>query len=106
MLHLIDSHCHLADEAFVTDLEAVVERARAAGLATALCILSADEGDELARVETVAACWPEVKFAAAIHPHRAGAYQGRVDEAVAATRRAASASNAVASGELARGYHY
>jgi len=29
---MIDSHCHLADEVFAADLEAVVGRARDAGL--------------------------------------------------------------------------
>jgi len=106
MLSLIDSHCHLADEVFVPDLDAVVARAKAAGVASALCILSADEADELARVEKVASSWPEVKFAAAIHPHRAGPYQGRVDDAVRATRQAASAAGAVAIGEVGLDYHY
>jgi TatD DNase family protein len=106
MLSLIDSHCHLADEAFATDLEAVVARANVAGVATALCILSADEPDELARAATVAASWPEIKFAAAIHPHRAGAYQGRIDDAVRVTREAASGADAVAIGEIGLDYHY
>jgi TatD DNase family protein len=106
MLRLIDSHCHLADEVFVADLDAIVARAKAAGVASALCILSADEADELARVANVAASWPEVKFAAAIHPHRAGPYQGRVDDAVRATREAASAAGAVAIGEIGLDYHY
>ena len=47
---MIDSHCHLADEAFVADLAEVVARARRRRASTgALCILSADEPDELAR---------------------------------------------------------
>jgi len=29
---MIDSHCHLADETFVADLDEVVRRARDAGL--------------------------------------------------------------------------
>ena len=40
---MIDSHCHLADDAFVEDLEGVIGRARAGGIERALCILSAGE---------------------------------------------------------------
>ena len=36
---MIDSHCHLADDAFVPDLGDVIERARSVGLAGALCII-------------------------------------------------------------------
>ena len=103
---MIDSHCHLADEAFVADLAAVAARARAAGVEAAMCILSADEAPELARVEPVRAAWPEVRFAAAIHPHRAGAYAGRAADAAAVTGSAVDAANAVAVGEIGLDYHY
>ena len=103
---MIDSHCHLADEAFVADLPAVVSRAREAGVQSAMCILSADEADELTRVDVVRAAWPEVHFSAAIHPHRAGVYAGRATEAVAATAIAVDASKAVAVGEIGLDYHY
>ena len=103
---MIDSHCHLADEAFVGDLPAVVARAREAGVASAMCILSADEAAELDRVAPVRAAWPEVCFSAAIHPHRAGAYAGRAAEAAAATAKAIDASQAVAVGEIGLDYHY
>ena len=103
---MIDSHCHLADETFAGDLDAVVARARDAGVTEALCILSADEPEELARARTVQAAWPAVRFAAAVHPHRAGTYAGRVDEAVAVTRAAGDAAGAVAVGEIGLDYHY
>lgn len=103
---MVDSHCHLADEAFVADLPAVTARARAAGVEAAMCILSADEDAELARISVVRSVWPEVRFAAAIHPHRAGAYAGRAAEAVAATTRAVEAAGAVAVGEIGLDYHY
>ena len=67
---VVDSHCHLADDAFVDDLSAVAARAREAGVESALCILSADEPTEVARATTVREAWPTVQFAAAIHPHR------------------------------------
>jgi TatD DNase family protein len=101
---LIDSHCHLADEKFVDDLDAVVTRARAAGVERALCILSADEPDEVARYATVRAAWPEARAAAAIHPHRSGPYAA--DEAARITRAAIEQSDAVAVGEIGLDYHY
>ena len=103
---MIDSHCHLADETFVADLPAVAARAREAGVESAMCILSADEAAELARVETVRAAWPEVYFAAAIHPHRSGAYAGRAAEAAAVTAAAVDGARAVAVGEIGLDYHY
>jgi len=103
---IVDSHCHLADEAFVGDLEAVAERAQAAGVERVLCILSADEDDELERARRVAGIWPAVVFGAAIHPHRSGAYAGRAPEAAAVTERAVRAHQAVAVGEIGLDYHY
>ena len=46
---MIDSHCHLADEAFAADLDAAIGRAQAGGITDALCILSAGDED-VARV--------------------------------------------------------
>ena len=46
---MIDSHCHLADEVFAADLNAVIDRARAAGLTHALCILAAGNTAEASR---------------------------------------------------------
>jgi TatD DNase family protein len=103
---IVDSHCHLADVKFAGDLDAVVARARDAGVSRALCILSADEPDEVARAVVVRQAWASVLFSAAIHPHRAGAYAGRVPDAARITREAADVSNAVAIGEIGLDYHY
>jgi TatD DNase family protein len=103
---VIDSHCHLADEKFAEDLSGVIARAKLAGLTSALCILSADEADELARAELVRQAWPEVRFSAGIHPHRAGKFAGRPDHAAAATREAGAKMEAVAVGEIGLDYHY
>jgi TatD DNase family protein len=103
---LIDSHCHLADEAFAPDLKQVVERAQAAGVPRALCILSADEADEVERCDLVRTAWPAVMFATAVHPHRAKPYAGRATDAAAATRVAVARSQAIAVGEIGLDYHY
>ena len=103
---MIDSHCHLADEVFTGDLDDVVARAQAAGVTAALCILSADEADEVGRAAGVRQAWSGVQFAAAVHPHRSGSYAGRADEAGRVTREAARSTNAVAIGEIGLDYHY
>jgi TatD DNase family protein len=103
---LIDSHCHLADEAYLSDLDAVVERARAAGVGQAVCILSADSPEEHARIGAVQAAWPNVLFATAIHPHRAAPYAGRVEDAVQAVRDVAARVSAPLLGEMGLDYHY
>jgi TatD DNase family protein len=103
---IVDSHCHLADVVFADDLGAVTARAREAGLARALCILSADEPPEVDRAAIVRAAWPEVLFAAGIHPHRAGAYAARPSDAAAVTAAAVDRVGAVAIGEIGLDYHY
>jgi TatD DNase family protein len=103
---LIDSHCHLADEKFAPDLDEVVARARAAGVSRALCILSTDDGAEIERAAVVRAAWPEMLFAAAVHPHAAGSHAGRAPEAAAATRAVVAHVGAAAVGETGLDYHY
>jgi TatD DNase family protein len=103
---VIDSHCHLADQAFEADLAAVIDRARAAGLVRALVIVSADEADELIRAERVGRLWPAVQFAAGVHPHRAGVSPGGPAGAVEAARATAGRIGAVAVGEIGLDYHY
>jgi TatD DNase family protein len=103
---MIDSHCHLADEKFGDDLDAVVARAQSAGVTSALCILSTTEPDEHERARVVAAAWPAVQFSAGVHPHRAGHYVGRTAESAEETARVVDAFSAVAIGEIGLDYHY
>jgi TatD DNase family protein len=106
-LVLIDSHCHLADDAFAQDLDEVVARARGAGLSTALCVLAMDEPDEAARAPRVAALWPSIRFALGIHPHQAGRFAGPLDQAISAVRGALEATPGIrAVGEIGLDYHY
>jgi TatD DNase family protein len=103
---MIDSHCHLAGEEFAADLEAVVGRARSAGVTRALCILSAGDADEAERAGRVRAVWPTVQFAGGVHPHQAGDFAGRVDEAVRLVRQVAADHEVCAIGEIGLDYHY
>jgi TatD DNase family protein len=104
---MTDSHCHIAGKEFAGDLDAVVERARAAGVSRALVILAAEDDAEIARRETVLAAWPECRFAVGLHPHHAQAFEGRLDElddrlmSLIETHR-----DVRAIGEIGLDYHY
>lgn len=104
---MIDSHCHLAGEEFVADREAVIARARAAGVDRVLVILAAEDDAEWARAVEVAAAWPAVRFAAGVHPHQAHAFAsdpGGAARTVAARLDAGVAVRAI--GEIGLDYHY
>ncbi len=103
---MIDSHCHIAGEEFAADLDAVVSRARAAGLSAALCILAAGDASEATASSRVRELWPEVRLATGIHPHQAGQFSGDPDAALALVRRAAADRDACAIGEIGLDYHY
>jgi TatD DNase family protein len=104
---LVDSHCHIAGPEFVDDLDAVVERARTAGLAYALVILAADDSPEVEQAVTVTAAWSDVRYAIGIHPHAAGKFTADPAEASRLVRDTIAAqplSRAV--GEIGLDYHY
>lgn len=104
---MIDSHCHLADEQFASDLDDVVVRARDAGVTTALAILDAASPAEAARADCVTAAWPAVRFALGVHPHQAGAFIDDPGGVVSVVREAyAARPGAVAIGEIGLDYHY
>ena len=104
---MFDSHCHLADEAFQNDLEAVIHRARDAGVDGALCILEATNEAEAARAAQVVALWPAVRFSVGVHPHQAGVFTDRVDDVEARLREAIHArAGTCAVGEIGLDYHY
>ena len=104
---MIDSHCHLADGAFAADAADVVARARAAGVAEALCIVDALDAPERARAAAVVAQWPAVRLATGVHPHRAHVFDGRTGDVRAAVSAILDVEPAVrALGEVGLDYHY
>jgi TatD DNase family protein len=103
---VIDSHCHLSDEAFAPDLEAVIARARDAGLSGALLVLPMNDAAEAARAKRVVALWPEVRLAIGIHPHQAGGFTSAADDVVESVRQASAAPLVRAIGEIGLDYHY
>lgn len=104
---MIDSHCHLADDAFVADLPDVIERARSAGLTHALCILAAGNATEAERAARARALWPGVRTSVGVHPHQAGDFEGREqDAAVVVSTQLAGDPASRAVGEIGLDYHY
>jgi TatD DNase family protein len=103
----VDSHCHLADEAFAGDLDAVVQRARRAGVERALVILAAGDSREAAQATRVEELWPGVRFAVGVHPHQAHAFAGNPGRAADVVgEQIASMPSARAVGEIGLDYHY
>ena len=103
---MIDSHCHLADAAFATDLEGVVQRAQEAGVRAALCILSAGDDEEATAASRVRALWPAVRFSAGVHPHNASQFAGQTAGVADVVRASLTAHEAKAIGEIGLDYHY
>lgn len=104
---MIDSHCHLAGEEFAGDLADVVARAKAAGVARAVVILSATDGAEIERGEVVRAAWPEVRFACGVHPHEAGKFASDPAAAADHLRSIVLSRPAIRlAGEIGLDYHY
>ena len=104
---MIDSHCHSAGPEYADDLEAVVGRARDAGIVHAMVILAADDEPELRRAWDVAAQWPDVRFAIGVHPHAAGKYGADADAAVRDVDAAIVAQPLTRGlGEIGLDYHY
>jgi TatD DNase family protein len=104
---VIDSHCHLAGEEFVKDLEAVVTRAREAGVSCALVILAAEDDAEIERAARVEEVWPSCRFAVGVHPHHAHLFAANpADAAVLVARRLDGLPSARAIGEIGLDYHY
>ena len=97
-----DSHAHLADEAFDSDRDAVIERARDAGAAGIVCIgASIDQARDSARI---AQAYPGfVAFTAGIHPHDAASFD---EDADIPRLEGFIKAGAVAVGECGLDYHY
>ena len=105
---LIDCHCHLAGEEFAADLDAVVARARDAGVdRRALHPRRRKTTPKWRARAVVRAAWPTVRFATGIHPHHAGQFAGDHRRRAEAVRGGASRpSGACAIGEIGLDYHY
>jgi TatD DNase family protein len=98
---LIDSHCHLDFPDFAADLDVVIARARAAGVARIVTISTRVR--RLAEVLAIAERYPEVYCSVGTHPHYAHEELDlRADELIARTRH----HKVAAIGEAGLDYHY
>jgi TatD DNase family protein len=104
---MIDSHCHLADDAFADDVEGVVERAVETGLAQAMCILEGGNHTEERRAADLTIRWPWLRTSVGVHPHIAGRFNDGPAQAADVVRtQLARTPSARAVGEIGLDYHY
>ena len=100
---VIDSHCHLDDERFEPDRDAVIARALAAGV-TRMVTIGASGGMQANHAALALAARHEGVFATVgIHPHEASAVSPAVIDEIA---RLARAPKVVALGETGLDYYY
>src|SRR5262249_1543916 len=87
--------------------EAVITRARDAGVEAALVILEAGNAREAAQAARLERLWPEVRVSIGVHPHQAHHFADRPERAVTLVRdQLAATSSAPAVGEIGLDYHY
>jgi TatD DNase family protein len=100
---LIDSHCHLDNEQFAEDREAVIERALAAGVEHMVAIGSGDGPPDLEAGIRLADRYPFFYATIGVHPHDAS----KADDATYhRLRELAAHPKVVAFGEMGLDYHY
>lgn len=102
-MSLIDTHCHLDSDTFESDREAVIARARAAGVETMVAIGSGEGPPDLEAGIRLADAYPFIYATVGVHPHEAS----KADESVWANLAALTAHpKVVAVGEIGLDYHY
>lgn len=97
---LVDSHCHLTWPDFEPDLEAVIERMKAAGVARAVCV--ATDPRSAARAREIADRFDVVHPTAGLHPNDLG--EGWHDD-FAAVESPLREGRAIAVGETGLDYY-
>lgn len=100
---LVDAHCHLGDRAFEEDRDAVLERARAAGVGHVVVIGESLAGSERAVALARAARGGGLSATAGVHPHEASSWSAEVESRL---RELLAAPEVVAVGETGLDYHY
>lgn len=98
---LVDAHCHLGDAAFDQDRDAVLTRARAAGVGHVVVIGATL--DEAARATALARATPGLSATAGVHPHEAKSWSPDAERRL---RELLADPLTVAVGETGLDYHY
>jgi TatD DNase family protein len=100
---LVDSHCHLDGKAFAADRDAVIERARAAGVETLVAIGSGDGPPDLEAGIRLADRYSFIYATVGVHPHEAAkAEDSTYDEILSLSKK----PKVIAIGEIGLDYHY
>lgn len=97
----IDSHAHLFDHKFESDLERVLDRAKAAGVERIVTL--GDNIENSKRAIALALRHPMVLAAVGIHPHHAREWNGTTDQTLA---QLTETPRVIAIGEIGLDYHY
>ncbi len=100
---LVDSHCHLDDAQFDADREAVIERARAAGVERLLAIGTGGGPPDLEAGIRLAEAWPHISATVGVHPHDASKANSETFERL---RDLLTHPKVVGAGEIGLDYHY
>ena len=100
---LIDSHCHLDNEQFAEDREAVIERALAAGVEHMVAIGSGDGPPDLEAGIRLADRYPFIYATIGVHPHDASQATA---ETYRQLRELMAHPKVIAMGEMGLDYHY
>jgi TatD DNase family protein len=100
-MRLIDSHCHLDFPDFADEIEAVIARANAAGVARLITIST--RVAQGSRLVALAERFAQVYFTIGTHPHQAAE---EADTDVSAIRAFAAHPKCVGIGEAGLDYHY
>ena len=99
---MIDSHCHLVCPEFSADSDAVIARARVAGVERMITI--SDAIADIVPSQKLAERYAFVFCTAGVHPHHASAFDLNNDLAI--VRSAAAHPKCKAIGEIGLDYHY
>ncbi len=99
--HLFDSHCHLEDERFTGEVEAVLERMEAAGVTR--CILAGSDVESSERIAELSARHPNVYGVVGVHPHEAKRFD---EHTLTQLEQMLKAPRIVGIGEIGLDYYY
>jgi TatD DNase family protein len=98
---LVDSHCHLDFPDFVPEREAVIERARAAGIGTMVTICT--RLDEFPTVRAIADAHDDIWCSVGVHPHEAADHATTTADELATL---AAHPRVIGIGETGLDFHY